>query len=675
MKLTKGNLSKISNYLSRIPFWAVLATLAILAYLPFFWQRGFYWDEAPWTWIYFRLGPAALEKTFSTSRPFWGLLYQITLPLVGPTPWAWQILVVIARFLTALIFWKFLTTIWQGHQSLPKYVAILFLVYPGLSQNFISLMYTHFYIVLSFFLLSMYWTAIAIKDRKGWLHLPAFLLSLYHLFAMEYFYFIELARLLVIWILHKQNARPKRQAFGWSAIYLLPLAASTIWRMFFFTNQNASYSYETITAIKANFIDGILGLAKNILLAFWETTFHAWLIPLELNNPTNPGTFTLLGMFIFSIFTAIFLANWFPKAKEEHQQEDQSHLWYMVAVALVVWFVGGGAYWLIGNRTMPQLHFSADRFTLSFMIGSSLLLASLLVLAIPNTHRRNIVFAILVGLAVGKHYHYNSTYRQDWETQRSFFWQLHTRVPELEPGTTIISNDLPFTYFSDNSLSGILNWIYSPPGKMDTILYFASVRTQAGRALQNGMESGNDFSQNYLATTFEGSTDKVLGIVFSPPGCLRVIDPSIEAANKTLPPDLRDAAEISQPDLISVNGSTDMPPYEYPQPTLGWCDIYLQADLARQKGEWDKVAVLWEDGQKAGYTPNDAMEYSPFIEAFAATNHLDDALKLTQKSYRISKEYTRPPLCALWERIGRDNTENPTMSDALTQANTLLECQ
>ncbi|HNO30226.1 MAG TPA: hypothetical protein PKI78_00475, partial [Anaerolineales bacterium] len=69
-----------------------LLAVALLTYGLFFWQRGFYWDEFPWVWIYFRLGPAMLTKTFTTSRPFWGMIYQLTLPLVGPNPWAWQLI-------------------------------------------------------------------------------------------------------------------------------------------------------------------------------------------------------------------------------------------------------------------------------------------------------------------------------------------------------------------------------------------------------------------------------------------------------------------------------------------------------------------------------------------------------------------------------------------------------
>src|SRR3970040_2952979 len=81
----------------------ILLAVAGLTYGLFFWERGFYWDEAPWTWIYYRLGPAALTKTFSTSRPFWGMIYQITLPLIGPYPWRCQLLMLIMLWLSAVL--------------------------------------------------------------------------------------------------------------------------------------------------------------------------------------------------------------------------------------------------------------------------------------------------------------------------------------------------------------------------------------------------------------------------------------------------------------------------------------------------------------------------------------------------------------------------------------------
>jgi len=199
----RANLERIRSALSSprsVPF--VLFVVTFLAYGLFFWERGFYWDEAPWTWIYYRLGPEALTKTFSTSRPFWGMIYQITMPLIGPHPWRWQLLMVIMRWLTAVLVWMLLRQVWQKDERPALWVSLLFLVYPGLGQNFISLMYTHFYLVLNCFLFSLYLSILAIRqpNRRITLTIAALAFSVVNLLTLEYFYFMEFLRLILFWI-------------------------------------------------------------------------------------------------------------------------------------------------------------------------------------------------------------------------------------------------------------------------------------------------------------------------------------------------------------------------------------------------------------------------------------------------------------------------------------------
>ena len=76
---------------------------------------------------------------------------------------------------------------------------LLFLVYPGLGQNFIALMYSHFYIVLNCFLFSMYLSVLAIRqpDRRLLLTIGALAFSVVNLLTMEYFYFMEFMRIVL----------------------------------------------------------------------------------------------------------------------------------------------------------------------------------------------------------------------------------------------------------------------------------------------------------------------------------------------------------------------------------------------------------------------------------------------------------------------------------------------
>ena len=138
-------------------------------------------------------------------------------------------------------------------------------------------------------------------------------------------------------------------------------------------------------------------------------------------------------------------------------------------------------------------------------------------------------------------------------------------MPALEKGTILISNDIPVTYYSDNSLTGPLNWIYSPPGEMNVILYFASVRV--GKTLPN-LEPGQPHQLYYIGPTFYGNTSNIVMFNFEPPGCLRVIDPEIDEVNRLLPEPLRDITKYSNEDVIGFDQEAELPHQFYPsEPT------------------------------------------------------------------------------------------------------------
>ena len=662
----------------KIPTPIFLLCIALLTYALFFWERGFYWDEAPWTWIYFRLGPAALTQTFSTSRPFWGMLYQMLLPLFGPQPWVWQLLMVFMRWLTSVMVWLLFRAIWPSDSRPALWTSALFLVYPGLGQNFIALMYTHFYIILNLFLFSLYLSIFALqpshtKNKRILITAVALILSVVNLLTMEYFYFLELFRAILFWFVLEGTWKNRiRHVFRLYLPYLTIFLGVTFWRAFFFKNQNASYGYGTLQAIQENFLNGILKLMSNILFSFWESIPHAWIFPFEPVDIKTLGFYSTIIAFGLAI-TSTLLIGFFLKSKNQPGHSDYPKTFLLLGMS--AWLLGGGAFWLVGEKTLPQLHFSADRFTLSFMLGSSLIVAALAGYLHRYPKLQIGLMAVLIGFSVGKQFQINSLYRHDWETQKALFWQMSWRIPALQPGTTLLSNDLPVTLFSDNSLSGPLNWIYSPPGKMDHILYFASVRTQEGRALGTGLTAGIEFKQNYLATTFLGNTSKMVVFNFSPPGCLRVLDPEIDPLNKLLPPVLREAAVLSNPKMILTNPVVTLPAFYNPQLPQGWCYDFSKAELARQNENWEKVIEIRQSTQKKNEYGNDPFENFVFIEAYAHLADWKNASSLTMQTYKYSKEIMRPSLCALWKRIERNIQVTPDTKDIYQSIHTDLKCQ
>ncbi len=178
----------------------VLLFVAILAYGLLIPHLGFYWDDLPILWIRFQLGAEALTRYFSTNRPVWGLLYQVTTSVIPDEPIYWQIFALIWRWLGAVVVFAVVEKLWKDKPRLALSVALLFLVYPGFNQQWSAFLYSHFFIVLFFFLFSYLLMLRAVEEPNHYWKLTAFGLffSALNLWMMEYFYVLELMRVGVI---------------------------------------------------------------------------------------------------------------------------------------------------------------------------------------------------------------------------------------------------------------------------------------------------------------------------------------------------------------------------------------------------------------------------------------------------------------------------------------------
>src|SRR5512135_1570826 len=178
--------------LGRIHPGIVLLVVAVLAYGLLLPQMGFYWDELPMTWIRYELGPAALMRYFSTNRPVWGLLYQVTTGILPQIPIYWQLFALFWRWISALLVWAIFRRLWPTERQLALIIGLAFLLYPGFTQQWTSFLYGHFFVVLCFLLFSFLCMILAIQHaHKYWpLTAAGVLFAGLNLWMMEYFYIL-----------------------------------------------------------------------------------------------------------------------------------------------------------------------------------------------------------------------------------------------------------------------------------------------------------------------------------------------------------------------------------------------------------------------------------------------------------------------------------------------------
>lgn len=666
-----------------VPF--LLLGITILAYGLLIPTLGFFWDDFPLSWIYDTYGGEGLQRYFATNRPYWGLLFRLTMPMLGASPLAWQLFGLFWRWLSAVLLWMLLRQIWKGKPQVALWASLFFLVYPGFQQQHIPIIYGHLFLVFCCYLLSVTLNLVAITNRSRWrwaAHILALALGLYQMLAMEYFFLLELLRPFAIWLVFAgegltARARLKQTVLNWLP-YLAAFGAAFIWRAFFFNFQTENYQMVFLEQLRQEPGAALVQLLANIGKSLYVVIIQAWGLVFRLPDMAVLGRKTAILTAAVTLAALLlvsgYLVLWRRGLGDALNQKSRWAL-DVVGLGLLALLLGGGPSWSI--EVLPGLIFALDRFTLPFLLGVSLLLAGLLAWVPLHSWLRFALVGILVSLAVSQHFQVSNAYRREWQTQQRFFWQLAWRIPELEPGTILLVNELPVRYYTDNSLTAPLNWYWAGENHtqaMSYLLYYPQQRL--GKNLE-ALEPGVSVVVNYLAAQFEGSTSQVVALTYQPPACLRILDPGVDFDNKMLPEEMQAAALLSSTQWIGADGMAavdKLPAILYgEEPPYGWCYYFAQAELARQQGEWDQVAALGEQAFALGDYPNDPAERLVFIEGYAHTGAWERAEQLSAEVQGITPKM-EPVLCRLWTRIAAETPASPEKDAAVERIFSALSC-
>jgi len=644
--------------------------LTILSYGLLIPWLGFYWDDWPFAWISHFLGPAEFIRAFLPFRPFLGPIFFLTTSLFHESPLAWQIAALIVRFLLVFTAWRLFSILWVNHKRQVLTISLLLLVFPGYSQHWVA--FTHInqeLIPLISYLASFFITAWGVKNNERYLPatITALMLMFWGLFTTEYYIGLEPLRFLMLWFLVRElsteyHSRMILTLKLWLP-YLILWIFNGIW-LFYYYRSGVYQSYE-VAAFDFLRSYTLTEIGREIINTLTTAGFNAWIQTFRLITQI-PDNLSKVLPIVLVLFSFPLISIYLYKLNLNQSSEKRWGL-QMIFVGIFAILLGRLPSWA---ANLPiTLQSSYDRFMVSMMIGSCMLLAGLIEFFIRNEKIKILTISLVITLGIGQQFNNANIFRHDWAKQKEILWQFYWRIPSMEPGTLILTHQLPLDYETDLSFTAPLNWIYAPkviPPELPNVLLFTEKRL-GGPTLPE-LKTGIPVTIRYRTVSYHGSTSNALVIFVPSSGCLRVMDP-IYANGKVYEKEskfLTDAIPLSNPSRILVDSiPPDLPRSLFgDEPAHTWCYFYEKTELARQKGDWSNVVALGEEALAQGYKPTDPFEWLTIIEGYARTDNVEAAIQISRNSLQADPKF-RKGLCNLWGRV-LDSTDQANVEEMAT---------
>ena len=636
---------------------------------------GFYWDDLPILFSFQTTGAGGFPEYLASDRPFSAWNFMLTTSLFKFNPLGYHILAFILRYLSVILFYQIVRLVWTNKAKTAAVAASIFAVYPGFLQQPIALIYCHHLSVFCLQLLSFYlMLKLARSDHYNWFFGIVSWAATLHMFSIENFATLEMVRPVLLWIVltpkHKDFKDRALTVLKQWAPYLAIFSLFMIWRVFIF--KFPTYEPDLLEGYETNPISTLTSLLVRIPQDFYTTTVRAWLDSFTIPVVSDFGTtatrlfWALIGITL--VVSATVLA-FLPKDKSEEEKKIMSPelvegslfqnktriIWLeWLAASVLLYFLAASIVWVL---ELPlEIKFAWDRMTLAFIPFVALLAGVIYIATSKMKFLRNLFFCLLIAAAVGSHFENAMSYKRDWEDLQDFLWQLSWRMPNLEPGSTVMGSTIGLDYYSDNSLTAPLNLMYAPDSKsydLNYVFYYTDVRV--GSWLPS-LEEDLAIRQPYRSYTFEGSTNNVIAIKYDPPSCVQVMDRVY--ANSVVLPNLTEMQvdEMRLTNLSLIQTEPASQPFAAifgSEPQHDWCYYFEKGDLSRQYAQYEQTAALGEEAITNGFAPRAASEWLPFLESNIRIGNWERVDYLAEAIDSAEGNYTNG-LCSTLKRLSND---------------------
>lgn len=626
---------KILRQYSHKPLLEILLILAIAAivYLPSLSQATIYRDD--WYYVMDRLigGPGVYQEMFSIDRPARGPLFEAYFQVFGIQPFPYHMMSFLWRVAGGLAALWLFRQLWPGQRLVTLIMALLFVLYPGYLRWMEG--FENQPRILSSFLeaLSIALTLYAIRATRTVPKIFAWIASILtgwaYIALVDFSFGIEVFRFLCVFLLVNRGQGSfsffKRGVLAlraWAIAALIPVGF-LFWRFFLFENERpvTDVGLQLSYLFTSPVLTGLWWLAR-LVQSVVNVTIVAWGAPLFQTLFEMGLTNILVGMTFAGVAVSLLLGVGYLIWKQEGANpSDSGGRWQSEAIwAGLAGVVAGVLPVIVANRFVNFAGYS--HYALPASLASAMVVVGIVFLI----HSRNVRFGVMAGLVVlAALTHYTASLRILYEerTIANFWHQVLWRAPGISAGTTLVANYPSINYAEDvDAVAGPANFLYFPEQTNQIPAVYPLVALPQMDYITKDILGGGNQSYGYRTHVGEIDYNNILVISQpTPNACVHVINAQWPRYSEADSDQILLIGQYSNIENIQTNGTAPRPA-EFifgPEPAHDrtWCYYYQQAELALQNEDWEKIIRIGDEAAQLRLSPNDRIEWAPFLQAYA----------------------------------------------------------
>ncbi|MEW6601371.1 MAG: hypothetical protein AB1499_10420 [Nitrospirota bacterium] len=610
-------------------------------------MSGIWWDDWAWVWYYF--GSDSMTEFI---RPFeWlkhksvGYMLLLNFKLFHifreHTTNIWSLLRFFVFTANAIIIYRIARIMLRDKYIMPLAVSITYLSSPVV--NHLALVTHDYHVFMFFYLMSILLSLKSVAAGKimSPYYLLAVIFSFFSMISLESFIIFDALRPLLFFILIRRNGADFMTSLRRSMLAWLPfiITGTAVLAEALVVPQKGPYAgVYSAGGFTPDFMSTVLERyivsMKYIFIKIYSLTYKHALIREREMVP------------VFIALAAAVCAFYFLNGRlRQSNAEDPSprpgrEAGYAALFGLLTVVVGLLPY-VLTREAVTYGHQS--RHGLLASVGASIFFpAVLMIFRDRELYRRACpwIFGLLVFFGVLQCNYTIKVYKDNWKHQRSIWWQMIWRAPDIKPNTFMII-DMP--------------WGEAPGGGSYVLpaginMTYAKSRRKKDIYSNYAYELRNAFRTD--ETNYRGIYDREVVEFLTYRGLTKIYPKNLIAASyqdgylylndEIAEPVSSDRTDVAfmmshvKEDRIIYNSDASDFPFRWiwgPEPEHDWRYFYQKANALSGRNDHQGVVRLYNEAQEKGYDLSAKLTQNllPFIKAFYLTGDPDTGKRLLNK--------------------------------------------